>query len=324
MEDSRSLVGPLAVPPDLAGERLDRALVVLLGGSWSRTRVKELIADGGIRVDGVPTRRPAQPLEAGQRIEVLDVPRSRQRLGGPADGDLTVVWEDEHLVVIDKPAGQLAHPTTVVRGRTVSEMAVERWGPLPCPQGEDRPGVVHRLDADTSGLMVLARDPLAADRLVLAFRERDVEKRYLALVHGDPRFDSDWVTTPIGRSLRRSDRMQVLPAGEGREAETFYRVLERFGGRHALVEVLPETGRTHQIRVHLSSIGHPLVGDRVYPGRAPAPVPRSAPALERHLLHAAALGFPHPVSGEPLRFESALPPDFQVWLDWLRAQARPD
>lgn len=305
------------VPPALAGERLDRVLVELLAGTLSRTRVQEMIQDGGVRLDGAPAERPAQLLEAGQRIELHEVPRTRLRPGGPAGGALTVLYEDEHLAVIDKPAGQLTHPTTVVQGGTVSELAVARFGALPSPQGEDRPGIVHRLDADTSGLLVLAKSAAAGAALVAAFRERAVEKRYLALVQGEPRFDSDWITSPLGRTRQRPDRMQVLPAGEGRPAETLYRVLERFP-RFALLDCKPTTGRTHQIRVHLASIDHPIVGDRVYPGRASAPLPKAAPKVTRHLLHAAGLSFAHPVSGAPLDFESALPADFAAWLEWLR------
>jgi 23S rRNA pseudouridine1911/1915/1917 synthase len=303
------------VPSELTGERLDRALVGLLEGAVTRSRVQELIRDGAVRIDGVPSSRAAQSVEAGQTIEIVAVPRARERSGGPAGAELVLVFEDEHLAVVDKPAGQLAHPTDVVRGGTVSELAVERFGPLPAPQGEDRPGIVHRLDADTSGLLVLARSPAAAEALVTAFRERAVEKRYLALVHGDPRFDSDWISTPIGRASGRSDRMSIQ--AEGRAAETFYRVLERFG-RFALLECQPKTGRTHQIRVHLASIGHPLVGDRIYPGRVRVPLPPDAPEPGRHFLHATGLAFAHPVTGRALAFESAPPADFQAWLEWLR------
>jgi 23S rRNA pseudouridine1911/1915/1917 synthase len=307
------------VAEEFAGERLDRVLTALSGGS--RARVQELIRDGAVWRNGTLVERAAEPIAAGDRLEVRDVPRSRLRPGGPLGGALAVLFEDEHLVVIDKPAGQLVHPTTVVVGGTVSELAEARYGSLPTPQGEDRPGIVHRLDADTSGLLVLARSPLAADTLVAAFRERTVEKTYLALVHGAPRFDSDWITAPIGRSHRRSDRMQVLPAGEGRAAETFYRVRERWTlpGPFAFLECHPTTGRTHQIRVHLASIEHPLVGDRVYPGRVRTPIPKEAPPLTRHLLHAAGLRFAHPASGEALSFESPLPADFEAWLAWLRS-----
>ena len=306
------------VPPESGGERLDRVLAAFLAGELSRARLQEWIRDGGVRIDGVPAERPAQRLEAGQRIELVEVARSRVRAGGPLDGELVVVFEDEHLAVVDKPAGQLTHPTTVVQGGTVSERAVERWGDLPVPQGADRPGIVHRLDADTSGLLVLAKSAAAGEKLVVAFRERGVEKRYLALVHGEPRFDADWITTPIGRSSARSDRMSAAAMGEGRAAETFYRVVERFP-RFALLECLPKTGRTHQIRVHLSSIEHPLVGDRVYPGRARAPLPAGAPPLERHLLHATGLRFTHPVTGVEVNVESRPPAEFEAWLTWLRA-----
>jgi 23S rRNA pseudouridine1911/1915/1917 synthase len=308
-----------SVPEELAGERLDRALVALLRGAFSRTRVQELIQDGGVELDGQRAERCSELVEAGQRIVLVDVPRARERRGGPVTGGPRVVHEDEHLVVVDKPAGQLAHPTTVVRGGTVSEWACARYGPLPAPQGEDRPGIVHRLDADTSGLLVLARSAEAAAGLLRAFRERAVEKRYLALVQGDPRFDSDWITAPLGRSDAHADRMSVQSGG--REAETFYRVLERFG-RYALLECRPKTGRTHQIRVHLASIGHAVVGDRVYRGRVRTPLPVDAPPAERHLLHAARLGFSHPVTGAALEFESAPPEDFQAWLTWLRAGGR--
>ena len=306
------------VPAELGGERLDRVLTAFFAGELSRSRIQEWIRDGGVRVDGALAVRASQMLAAGQSVDLEEVPRARERSGAPALGQPAVLHEDEHLVVVEKPAGQLAHPTTIVRGGTVSEWAVERYGPLPSPQGEDRPGIVHRLDADTSGLLVLARSAAAAEALVEAFRERAIEKRYLALVHGDPRFDSDWITAPLGRASGRADRMSVQ--AEGRAAETFYRVLERFQ-RFALLECLPKTGRTHQIRVHLASIGHPLAGDRVYPGRVRTPIPKDAPALERHLLHAAGLRFVHPVTGEALAFESTPPADFQAWLDWLRQPA---
>jgi len=309
------------VPPELAGERLDRVVTAFFEGELSRARVQEWIKDGGVRLAGNVERRPSTPVEAGQEVQLVDVPRSRVRPGGPAGGELALVFEDEHLAVVDKPAGQLTHPTTVVSGGTVSELAALRWGPLPSPQGDDRPGIVHRLDADTSGLLVIARSQEAAERLVEAFRERAVEKRYLALVHGDPRFDSDWITAPIGRSAQRSDRMRVLPPGEGREAETFYRVLERFG-RFALLECRPATGRTHQIRVHLASIEHPLVGDRVYAGRVRVPIPKDSPPLARHLLHAAGLRFAHPITGAELDLETPVPPDFDAWLTWLRGPQR--
>jgi len=312
--------GTYAVPAELVGLRLDRALTRLLSGV-SRARIQELIADGGVLVEGRPGTK-AQALEEGWTLELREVPRSRLRPGGPegpGEGELVVVHEDEHLAVIDKPAGMVSHPSSVVRGGTLSERAVERWGPLPAPQGEDRPGIVHRLDADTSGLIVVARTEPAAAGLLAQFRERRVKKEYLALVFGSPRFDSDWIEASLGRTQKRADRMRVVPEGEGRVARTFYETLERFEHFGYLL-CRPETGRTHQIRVHLASIEHPLVGDRLYKGRRGLPnkLPRAAPPLKRHALHASGLSFEHPVTGLPLRFEAPLPADMQAFLAWLR------
>jgi len=312
-----------SVGPDLAGERLDRALSRFLEGR-SRTRLQELIRDGGVRVDGETVSKPSFPLAEGQSITLAEVPRSRVRPGAAPGLDFRVVHEDEHLAVLDKPAGMVVHPSELVVGGTVSELATERFGELPRVQGEDRPGIVHRLDADTSGLLVVARSQVAADGLLEAFRERRVEKGYVAIVHGVPRFDSDWIEEPIGRAAKRGDRMAVVARGEGRDAETFYETRERFEG-FALLHCKPTTGRTHQIRVHLAHIDHPLVGDRLYRGRRgnANALPRSAPRLGRHALHAAELAFVHPASGERLAFEAPLHPDMAALLGWLRGSGEP-
>ncbi|MEM7309918.1 MAG: RluA family pseudouridine synthase [Planctomycetota bacterium] len=311
-------LGPL--PAELDGERLDRALLALLDGP-SRTRIQERIRDGGVRVDGEPVRRPSHPVGAGQVLELLDVPRSRERAGSAAGLSFELLHEDEHLIVVDKPAGMVVHPSSVIRGGTVSELAVERFGPLPTPQGEDRPGVVHRLDADTSGVLVLARSAEAGEELVRQFHDREVEKGYLAIVRGDPRFHSDWIDAPLGRSSRGGDRMAVVPEDEGRAASTFYEVRERFGVA-ALLACRPVTGRTHQIRVHLESIDHPVVGDRLYTGRRGRRdgLPREAPTPRRQALHAASLALTHPATGERLSFEAPLPTDLSRLLAWLRAR----
>ena len=326
----------LALGAAQVGKRLDRALAELLP-ERSRTRLKELILDGGVWFEGRCLKRPSTRIESTGKLEIRDVPRSRERSGAAPGARPELLHEDEHLAVIDKPAGQISHPTSVVRGGSVSEWAGERWGRLPSPQGEDRPGIVHRLDADTSGLMLVAKSDTAAPALLAAFRDRRVEKVYLALVHGEPRFDSDWIEAPIGRSRKRSDRMSVieppteeevvryremhgepLPEGDrGLEASTFYMTKERLK-RFALVECRPKSGRTHQIRVHLTHIGHPLVGDRVYPGKKHVAVPRGAPSLKRHALHASGLAFEHPATGERMDFASPLPADMQAFLEWAR------
>jgi len=312
----------LVVGPVEAGQRLDRALARY----WpdvSRTRFLELVRDGGVRVDGQTIRRASLRLEEGMRIELLEVPRSRIRSGAATGEDEPrVVFEDEALVVVDKPAGMVTHPSTVVRGATLSEWAAERYGTLPTLQGEDRPGIVHRLDADTTGLCVLARTDAAAQALLDAFRGRRVEKRYLALVHGVPRFDSDWIEAPIGRLPKRPDRMSVVEPGKegGREAATFYETVERHSGS-ALVTCAPRTGRTHQIRVHLAWIDHPLIGDRVYRGARGLSLrlPSGTPELGRHALHASELAFAHPVTGERLTLSAPPPDDFEALRAFLSA-----
>jgi len=303
----------------MGGLRLDRCLSVLIPGI-SRTHVVELIRSGAVRIGGSLPARPSQALEAGQTVEVELRGRASLRPAGPARA-LHVVYEDAHMAILDKPPGVLAHPTGVARGGTISELARERYGELPSLQGADRPGIVHRLDAGTSGLMVIARTEPAFAHLMQQFRSRSVVKSYLALVYGEPRFDTGWIETPLARSESNPERMEVVEPGEGREAETYYEVRERFRG-FALLECRPRTGRTHQIRVHLRSIGHPLVGDPLYRRRGgPAVVlPPEAPQIGRQALHAASLELEHPSSGERVRFEAEVPGDFEAVLGWMRAE----
>ena len=304
---------------DLAGQRLDHALRQIVPGV-SRTRLQELIRDGGVEVDGEVVHQSSLRLEVGSRITLQALPRSNIRGGGPDTAELRVVYEDDHLAVIDKPPGMVCHPSSTVQGGTVSERAVERWGSLPTIQGEDRPGIVHRLDSGTSGLLLIARSDAAAQGLFEQFRAREVEKVYLAIVHGDPRFDSEWIEGEIGRSGKRSDRMSVVPSGEGKPAQTYYETRRRAHG-FGVLDCFPKTGRTHQIRVHLASIDLPIVGDTVYRGRKGLTfkIPKGAPVPLRQALHARALGFRHPVSGEMLRFESEPAADLAKFLAWLEA-----
>ncbi len=305
-----------SVAAERSGVRLDLALRELIP-DVSRTRLQELIRDGGVTVDGKIVERPSWPLEEGSVVEVRALPLSRRRRGGPEGEGLRVVYEDEDLAVIDKSPGMVTHPSSVVRGGTVSELAAERWGALPMPQGEDRPGIVHRLDSGTSGLLIVALREEAAVELVRQFAAREVEKTYLAVVHGEPRFDSDWIEAPIGRAPKHPDRMSVRPEGEGRPAETFYRTLHRAKG-FGVLSCHPRTGRTHQIRVHLASIDHPLVGDSVYRGRRglTLKIPPDIPRPSRQALHASALRFRHPLRGEDLSLESEPPEDLQALLRW--------
>jgi 23S rRNA pseudouridine1911/1915/1917 synthase len=297
----------LAVGPDEAGRRLD-AVVGGLDEVGSRAEAQRLIEAGRVLVDGraVPKRhllaegesvdvRPAAPPPAG--IEPEDVP-------------LTVRYEDEHLLVVDKPAGVVVHPSAGHRGGTLVHGLVAR----DIAGGRDpaRPGIVHRLDRDTSGLLVVARSERAHRRLQRMMRDRLVDRRYLALVHGaaPPALTID---RTVGRDRRVRTRMAV-GAADGREAVTHLRRLEELG-RFSLLEARLETGRTHQIRVHLESVGHPVVGDRVY-GRRPERL-----GLDRQFLHAARLAFPHPETGEPVEVESPLPADLRAALARARGEA---
>lgn len=307
------------VPAELHGVRLDRGLAQLVQ-SHSRARLRELVEAGCVTLDGVRAERPSTPLEAGQELVVELRERERRPSAAPAE-ELRVLHSDEHLIVVDKPAGMLAHPSGRVAGGTVSEILVERFGPLPTPQGTDRPGLVHRLDADTTGVLVAARTEPAAEHLMAQFRERTVEKHYRAVVRGEPRFDSDWIDAPIGRSKRHPDRMAVTDEESGRAASTFYELWIR----HEVLSVLdcrPVTGRTHQIRVHLASIGHAVLGDTLYGrgGQGMPPLPKDAPVPARQALHALSLELDHPSSGERLRFESPLAADIKTLVEWLVAE----
>jgi 23S rRNA pseudouridine1911/1915/1917 synthase len=305
----------------MVGTRLDRVVVALVP-ELSRTYAKELISGGHVRVGGRPASKPGAAVEAAEPLEVRLAPRPR-RDASASVRQLAVLYEDDDIAAIDKPAGVLVHPTGAATGGTVSELAVARYGPLPALQGEDRPGIVHRLDAGTSGVMLLARTAPAFAGLMAQFRAREVEKTYLALVWGEPRFDTGVIDTPIDRDEADSSRMAVASPGEGRDALTHYEVLERFRGV-AWLACKPKSGRTHQIRVHLSSIGHALLGDRLYRRRGGPPVrlPDEAPIPPRQALHSARLRLRHPRSGAPLDFEAPLAPDIARMLAWLRAQPR--
>jgi 23S rRNA pseudouridine1911/1915/1917 synthase len=314
----------LVVPADLAGARLDVALARLVGG-WSRSRLQALVKGGHALVNGVRTVRANEVLAAGDRIVVTlpeEAPPTTQE--GEVVTALRVVFEDAHLVVIDKPAGVVAHANSRYQTGSVADLAVRQFGPLPEVQGARRPGIVHRLDRLTSGLMVLGRTPAALEGLKAQFAAREVEKTYLAVVHHAPRFDSEWLEEPLEPSPQNPDRFRVARAGEGRPASTFIEVRERFRG-FSYLAAHPRTGRTHQIRVHLLHAGLPLVGDRVYrqPGALRDPLPDDAPAPSRQVLHAARLAFRHPQSGAQLAFTAPLPPDMVALLAWLRENRRP-
>ncbi len=291
--------GPVVVPETLAGERVDRAVALLTG--WSRSEVRTLVDAGAVLVDGHPVN-PSARLDAGSTLEWTASPEPAPLPGADPEVDFGVVHVDDDIVVVDKPAGLVVHPGSGHRDRTLVNGLLARYDLAGVGQPE-RPGIVHRLDRETSGLLVVARTDAAYEGLVAALTRHDVRREYVAVVVGRPGSVRGTVDAPIGRSPRSPTRMAVRTGG--REARTHYEVVEEFVDVTRLAVSL-ETGRTHQIRVHLAAIGHAVVGDAVYG--------RPDPRLERPFLHAGALGFTHPVSGEELAFASPLPQDLQAAL----------
>jgi 23S rRNA pseudouridine1911/1915/1917 synthase len=294
----------LAVPPEAAGERLDRFLAGLeeIG---SRATAERLLGERKILVDG-SARTKSYRLEGGEQLEVETSERRESTLE-PEELDLRIAYEDEHLLVVDKPAGLVVHPSaghgsgTLVHGLLGHAIA----------GGEDagRPGIVHRLDRDTSGLLVVARSDEAHRRLQQLLRKRELEREYLALVHGRPRSKRGRIEAAIGRDRHDPTRIS-LDTDTPREAVTNFEIVELLP-RHALLRVRLETGRTHQIRVHLAAIDLPVSGDRVYGVAGDL-------GLERQFLHSARLAFPHPFSGARVDAESRLPADLERALGAAR------
>ncbi len=320
--------------PEHAGQRLDRFLVAQLP-DLSRARLQELIASGAIVVNGLPAKSSLK-LRGGEVIE-LSGASAREPLRATAeDIPLDIVYEDDDLAVINKPAGMMVHAgsgaTESARNRgTLVNALLHHMAALSGVGGELRPGIVHRLDKETSGLILVAKNDRAHQRLAEQFSRRQVHKRYIALVQGWMKQDRGTISTSISRDRVRRTRMTTRRTG-GREAITEYRVSERLDtpfGKFSLLEVKIGTGRTHQIRVHLSSLGHPVVGDALYGApreitmRSPGGKTPSAPPLRlgRNFLHAAAIDFVHPRSGAALSFSRPLPPELTAFLQTLRSPA---
>lgn len=296
----------IVVPPALEGERIDRGISTLTG--WSRAEVQALVAAEQILVAGRAVAK-SHRLAVGDVVEVLDEPRPPAP-PGPEPVDLVVRHEDSDVVVIAKPAGLVVHPGAGHEHGTLVHGLLHRYPEIADVGDRSRPGIVHRLDRDTSGLLVVARTRPAYEALVADLAAHAVDRRYLALVWGEPETPRGIVDAPIGRSTRRRTRMAVRE--EGRAARTRYDVQRSFAQpATSLIECRLETGRTHQIRVHLAAIGHPVVGDAAYGGRRPAI------ALDRPFLHAHRLAFAHPVSKAALVFEEPLPGELAAVLGAL-------
>lgn len=304
----------VVMPESIGGQRLDLALATALP-QYSRSRLAAWIKDGAVTVDGKPAR-PRDPMFGGEAVQVRAQPMADDRVEAERM-PIKVLYRDAHVLVIDKPAGLVVHPGAGNRHHTLQNglLALD-----PKLAAVPRAGIVHRIDKDTSGLLVVARSLVAHTALVAALAEHAVQREYVALCVG-AMTGGGTVDKPIGR--HRTDRLRMAVRPDGREAVTHYRLVERFA-HHSLLRVILETGRTHQIRVHMAHAGHPLVGDPLYGGRRQLTAGLSATqraALQtfgRQALHAAKLEFEHPVSGKLVSVESPLPRDFTTLLACLR------
>lgn len=295
-----------SIPEALRGERIDR--VVAFVAEVSRREAVDLVSSGRVLIDGAPPEKPSIRVEAGA-VVTIEVPESGPLLEADADVEFEVVYSDAEVVVIDKPAHLIVHPGSGVKAGTLANGLLARFPDIADVGDPERPGIVHRLDKGTSGLLMAARTDEAYESLVGQLAARTVSRVYRALAGGLIESESGLIDAPLGRSLRDATRRAVR--ADGRPARTRYEVIRRFPASPAtLVSCRLETGRTHQIRAHLAAIGHPVVGDERYGGQP-------LPELSRPFLHAAQLGFVHPRSGEALSFDSALPADLEAVLSRL-------
>jgi 23S rRNA pseudouridine1911/1915/1917 synthase len=312
-----------------AGRRLDLFLAQRVP-ELSRTRIQELTREGHVRVDG-HIAKVSHRVSAGETVEIEVLPRPAPE-ALPEDLPLELLYVDDDFVIVNKPAGMVVHAGAGHSRGTLVNALLHRLGTLSAAGGALRPGIVHRLDRETSGAMVVARNDRAHEHLSEQFRSRNVRKIYVALVHGKIPRDSGTITLPISRDPRRRTRMTAR-ATKGRHARTDWRVIARLD-RCTLVEAVLHTGRTHQIRAHFAAIGHPVVGDTLYGAPRGLPVParlaggrqagprsntRDLPLLERNFLHAARIGFSHPSTGAWVEVRAPLPKDLRVYFEQVGA-----
>src|SRR5437763_3463821 len=305
----------ITVPEDTDGTRLDRFLVSVLP-EYSRSQIQRLIKDGHVRVGGREAK-PNQPVKVGQQI-ALEIPAPIDAVPHAEALPLPILYQDRDLIVVDKPSGMVVHPAAGHASGTLVNALLHHVDDLSGIGGEKRPGIVHRLDRGTSGLMVVAKNDAAHEELSRQFHDREVEKEYVALVWGEVQAGRR-IDAPIGRDVGNRKKMSAK-ARRSREAVTRIVKAQKFGVVLTLANIAIHTGRTHQIRVHLSAIGHPVVGDALYGGvhrRVPGDL-RAVARLERPFLHAAQLAFRHPTDGRRMEFTSELPTDLQRVLDELR------
>jgi len=306
MKDFRTEI--FVVPEEFSGHRLDRFLESCME-DISRSRIAGLVKNGYVRVQGERARKGGIRVKAGEKIEVaIPPPRALELV--PMEMQLAILFEDEHLLVLDKPSGLVVHPAAGHEGDTLVNALLAHCGDLKGIGGVERPGIVHRLDKDTSGLLVVAKEEKTHKALVGQFKTRKVDKVYWVLVYGIPSPAGGTVVAPIGRHPVRRKRMAVVEGGK--EAVTRYRLVAS-GRGVSLVEVRIETGRTHQIRVHMHHIGHGVMGDTVYGGKPPrnlgTELREAVETLGRQALHHYCMRFVHPVTGEEMEFISPMPYD---------------
>ena len=288
-----------------ASQRLDKYLVSCLP-EFSRTRLQAFIKEGLVTVNGKVAEKAGQLLESESSIQV-QIPPTQPSSLEPEEIPLDIVYEDENVLVVNKPAGMVVHPSAGHNTGTLAHAALGHAPQMEGVGGEHRPGIVHRLDKNTSGIILLAKNDLTHRSLQDQFRLRETDKKYLALVDGMPPTPKGIIDAPIGRHLQQRKKMAVIPGEKGRQAVSEYRTLDTFVN-HTYLEVKPVTGRTHQIRIHLAHIGCPVVGDTVYGRKKPTI------AIQRHFLHANSLTICLPGESEPTTFCAALPAELQAVL----------
>ncbi|MGJ3239297.1 MAG: RluA family pseudouridine synthase [Anaerolineae bacterium] len=294
------------------GERLDKILVARLS-DYSRAQIQALITEGAVTVDGA-SAKPGHKMKGGERI-MVQIPDDEESYLEPEEIDLTVLYEDDDIAVINKPAGMVVHPGIGQESGTLVHALLFRYPEMvdmqDHPLAEGRMGIVHRLDKDTSGVIVVARHIDALTNLMAQFKDRTTDKTYLALLERTPKTMEGRIDAPIGRDPKQRKRMGVL--ADGKPAVTEFEVLDMgFRGGRALVQIKIETGRTHQIRVHMAFIGCPIIGDTIYGFN------KQRIGLKRNFLHASELSFDHPTTGERVTFSSPLPKGLQNVMDKLR------
>jgi 23S rRNA pseudouridine1911/1915/1917 synthase len=306
----------IRLQPAHAGWRLDRALADA-APTFSRERVKALIRSGAVESSGKPLRDPATKVRGDERFRV-EVPEPAPAHNEAQKIPLTIAFEDEHLLVVDKPAGLVVHPAAGnLDGTLVNALLHHCAGKLSGIGGVARPGIVHRIDKDTSGLLVVAKTDVAHEGLARQFAAHSIDRRYLAIVSGVPKAGEGIVDAALARSAANRKKIAIVEAGRGKRAVTHWKRLQVLRDS-ALVQCRLETGRTHQVRVHMASLGHPLVGDPVYgrSGRTHGKLLKEL-GFHRQALHAAELGFTHPVTKIRLSFSSPMPPDMQELFNAL-------